>query len=110
MDSLSPLVMPSAGALLDPRALAAPGNDAHTVAQGFESMFATMLSKQLRQSLEPDTMFGKDHGDVLGGLFDHFMGQHLAKSGALGIGAMVAQHMPQTRVTNDRPNAIGSHH
>jgi hypothetical protein len=55
-------------------------------------------------------MFGKDHGDVLGGLFDHFMGQHLAKSGALGIGAMVAQHMPQTRVTNDRPNAIGSHH
>jgi len=32
----------------------------------------------MRQTLEPDTMFPGDHGDILGGLFDLFLGQHLA--------------------------------
>jgi Rod binding domain-containing protein len=109
MESLSPLMMPSAGALMDPHALAGHGNDAHTVAEGFESLFASLLVKQMRQTLEPDTMFGKDNGDVLGGLFDHFMGQHLAQSGGLGIGAFVTKHMPQARVNNERPNVAGAH-
>ena len=71
MEGLNPLMMPSAGALMDPHALSGHGNDAHTVAQGFESLFAGLLIKQMRQTLEPDTMFGKDSGDVLGGLREH---------------------------------------
>jgi Rod binding domain-containing protein len=109
MDSLGPLMMPNAGALFDPHALGSHGNDIHTVAQGFESMFASLLVKQMRQTLEPDTMFGKDNGDVLGGLFDHFMGQHLAQTGGLGIGAFVTKHMPQARVNNERANGTGAH-
>ena len=45
----------------------------------------------MRQTLEPDTMFGQDQSDILGGLFDMTMGQHLAQSGALGIGKMLKQ-------------------
>jgi Rod binding domain-containing protein len=79
--------MPSQGlALKDPRAL-------DTVANGFESMFLSLLLKEMRQTLEPDTMFPQDSGDVLGGLFDLFLGQHLAQAGALGIGAMVKKQL-----------------
>ncbi len=94
---LPPVTMPvSPGG--DPTALAAQAKakDARAnaaAAQGFESMFATLLVKQMRQTLEPDTLFGTDRGEVLGGLFDFFLGQHLAQSGALGIGAIVKKQL-----------------
>src|SRR5438874_10208287 len=86
---------------------ATPGGSIDEVAQGFESMFASLLIKQMRQTLEPDTMFGQDQGDVLGGMFDFFLGQHLAQTGALGIGAMVRRQMPQARATYDRTSNAG---
>jgi Rod binding domain-containing protein len=103
MEILGPLQMPAVNAASDPRALAARAGRDDTVAQGFESMFASLLIKQMRQSLEPDTLFGQDNGDVLGGMFDFFLGQHLARSGALGIGAMVQRQMPQVRASHDQP-------
>lgn len=60
-------------------------------ATGMESMFASLLLKQMRQTLEPGSMFASDNGDVLGGLFDATMGDHLAKSNGLGIGNMLKQ-------------------
>jgi Rod binding domain-containing protein len=85
----------------DPSLLAAQAhqsgaNAVETVASGFESMFASLMVKELRQSLEPDTMFGQDRSEILGGLFDFYMGQHLAVGGMLGIGAMVKKQL-QTR-------------
>lgn len=59
------------------------------VAAGFESLFVSLLVKEMRQTLEPDTMFGQDHGEILGGLFDYTLGQHLSRAGALGIGRML---------------------
>ena len=47
------------------------------VAQGFESMFFSLLCKEMRSTLEPETMFGDDKGDVFGGMFDQFLGEHL---------------------------------
>lgn len=102
MEILGPLQIPPASAAADPRALAARTGRDDTVAQGFESMFASLLIKQMRQSLEPDTLFGQDNGDVLGGMFDFFLGQHLARSGALGIGAMVSRQMPQVRASHEQ--------
>ena len=46
------------------------GKAADQVAQDFESVFASMLLKEMRQSLEPGSLFGEDSGDVYGGLFD----------------------------------------
>jgi Rod binding domain-containing protein len=45
-------------------------------------------------------MFGHDPGDVLGGMFDHFLSQHIAKSGSLGIGKMIQKHLEKR---SDKP-------
>jgi peptidoglycan hydrolase FlgJ len=88
----------------DPAALAGQANSRDprsidNVATGFESLFASLLVKSMRESLGPDSMFGGDRSEVLGGLFDYFMGQHLAPQGALGIGAMVKKQL-QARGTS----------
>jgi Rod binding domain-containing protein len=100
MPTLSPMPFIAPG--LDPSQLqteahgsGSKANDA--VAFGFESMFTSMLVKELRQSAGPDSMFGQDHGDILGGLFDFYLGQHLAKAGSLGIGAMVKKQLEAKR-------------
>lgn len=69
------------------------------MARGFEGMFAALLVKQMWQGLEPGSLFGEDRGDVLGGLFDQYMGQHLATAGGLGIAALIRQNLqaPGTR-------------
>ncbi len=59
------------------------------VGQAFESMFASILIKQMRQTLDGESMFGKDPGDVLGGMFDHFLGEQLGRAGGLGVGRMI---------------------
>lgn len=113
MESVVPMMLPPGGLLEDPQALAAQtsAGRAQAVAQGFESMFASLMLKQMRQSLDSDTMFGKDTGDVIGGLFDHFLGQHLARSGAFGIGAMVNRYLSQSRGNHERaPRNPTSHH
>jgi Rod binding domain-containing protein len=85
------------------------------VANGLESVFFAMLCKEMRETLEPGTLFGQDEGDVLGGMFDQFMGEHMARGGPLGIAAMVRkqltaqntheQHPQQPAVHPSRPTA-----
>lgn len=99
MELPSALSLPPAMAT-DPATLAnlARGRDARSldaVAEGFESLFVSLLVKHMRQTLEPGTMFANDNSDILGGLFDITMGQHLAKAGALGIGTMLRQQLAQ---------------
>jgi Rod binding domain-containing protein len=54
-------------------------------AQGFESVFLSMLLKEMRQTLEPGSLFGNDSSDIYGGLFDQFMAQHLAQGKGMGL-------------------------
>jgi Rod binding domain-containing protein len=91
---------PAAGGPAAPTNLVRPmaQRDIDHVAEGFDAMFASLLIKQMRQTLDQEGdggMFGKDSGDVLGGLFDTFMGDHLAKAGGLGIGKMVKHQLEQ---------------
>ena len=90
----SPLVTPGD----DPAALASQTDTKdpraiENVATGFESMFASILIKEMRQSIGHGSLFEGDHSDVLGGMFDYFMGQHLAPSGSLGIADMVKKQL-----------------
>lgn len=62
--------------------------DPATVGKQFEGMFASMLMKQMRQTLDGG-LFGDDKSDVLGGLFDHFIGEHIAKAGGFGVADMI---------------------
>jgi flagellar protein FlgJ len=72
----------------DPRAI-------EQAAVGFESIFVSQLLKEMRQTLEPGTLFGEDGGDVYGGMFDLHLAQHLARGGVLGIADMVRRQLSQ---------------
>lgn len=66
------------------------------VCKQFEGVFASMLVKEMRKSLDPETMFGSDPGDVMGGMFDFFMGQHLAATGRLGLAQSLRKQLFRT--------------
>jgi flagellar protein FlgJ len=63
------------------------------VGREFESLFLSLMLKELRSSLQ-DGMFQGDGGDVYGGLFDLMMGQSMAASSPLGIGQMIQNYLP----------------
>jgi len=55
------------------------------VAKAFESVFISMLIKELRECTTESGLFPEDPGGVYGGLFDLYMGKYLADSGGLGL-------------------------
>lgn len=59
-------------------------------AEDFESVFVSLLLKEMRGTLS-EGLFGGESSDVLGGMFDQFMGQHLANSSALGIKQLIME-------------------
>lgn len=59
------------------------------IGKQFEGLFASLLVKQMRQTTDGESLFGKDPGDVVGGLFDHYLGSHLTSGAGLGIAQMV---------------------
>ena len=67
--------------------LGRPGQSIESAARGFEETFLALIVKEMRQTLEPDTMFGHDGGDVFGGMFDQFMAKHLTQAGGVGLAA-----------------------
>ena len=95
--------------LLTARAQAAGGSAANAKPQAaanlgaqFESLFVSLLLKEMRQSLETGSLFGEDTGDVLGGLFDTYLGEHLAQRGGLGIADMVNRQLaPPNRANSN---------
>lgn len=56
-------------------------------AQEFESVFLSLLLKEMRNTLDTKDggLFGSEETDSFGGMFDMFMGQHLAEAQPLGI-------------------------
>jgi Rod binding domain-containing protein len=70
------------------------------VGQQFESLFVSMLLKEMRERSSEDGMFAGDSADVYGGLFDTFLGQHLASNGSFGIAEMVNQQISPKPVAN----------
>lgn len=69
-------------------------NPAHAARQ-FEGFFFSLLMQHMRQTLEPDGFFPGDTGDVLGGLFDQTLGDHLARPGHLGIARLIEAQFRQ---------------
>ena len=75
--------------LLATPAVANPGESPQAAGQQFEGVFWSLLIKTMRTSTAEGGLFAGDQSDTFGGLFDLFMSQHLAGSGALGIQEMV---------------------
>jgi flagellar protein FlgJ len=64
------------------------------MAKEFEATFLSMLLKEMRQTLEPEGgLFPGDSGDVQGGLFDLYLGRHLAVSGGVGMAAALVRQI-----------------
>ena len=70
------------------------------VAEDFEGVFASLLLKEMRKTLEPGTLFGEDSGDVYGGLFDMYLGQQMTQSGGFGLAKMVRESMERSQSVN----------
>lgn len=86
-------------------------NDQEKAAKDFESVFTTMLMSEMRKTLEPGSLFSEDTADVYGGLFDQFIGQHIADAGGIGLAKMVRESLgaragsPQLPAANDAQRA-----
>lgn len=55
------------------------------VARQVEGLFASLLLKEMRGNGSEGGLFGGDSSDVLGGMFDQYMGQAIADAGGLGL-------------------------
>ncbi len=51
----------------------------------FEGLFMSMMIKQLRETNSGEGLFPGDASDTYGGMFDMFLGDHLASAGNMGI-------------------------
>lgn len=56
--------------------------------QKFEGLFMSMMIKQLRETSSGEGLFPGDASDTYGGMFDMFLGDHLASAGSIGIGQL----------------------
>jgi peptidoglycan hydrolase FlgJ len=95
-----PMMSPPAGRLAEPELESLSGRVKRgdqkaipALARQFESVFMAQMVKEMRQTLEPGTLFGNDPGDVYGGMFDLFMGKHLAQAGGIGLAKVLERHM-----------------
>ena len=68
---------------------------AESVGQEFESVFVSLLLKEMRNTLDTGEggLFGSEQSDTFGGMFDQFMGQHLAEASPLGIANAIESYL-----------------
>lgn len=55
------------------------------VIEEFEGVFMSMIVKQLRETDNGEGFFPGDHSDTYGGMFDMYMGQHIARGADTGL-------------------------
>src|SRR5262245_31122035 len=94
----SPLVSPMTSMGLDASGTLAAGSrpTLRQAAGDMETMFLSMLLKEMRQSLgEEGGLFAGDQADVYGGLFDFYLSKHLADAGGLGLASTWAAQLDQ---------------
>lgn len=74
------------------------------VAEGFESMFLSLLLKEMRNTLDESGggLFASDQSDTYGGMFDMFMSQALAESRQLGIADAVEKYLANKPIADSQ--------
>lgn len=92
--------------LADAKRAAARG-DAGDTARQFETLFGTMLVRELRRSM-PKGMFGDGAGaDVYEGWFDEHLGRSLAERDTLGLAGMVKTTIQRAQAAREATEAHG---
>lgn len=78
---------------------------AQEAARQFESIFMSILLKEMRQSIGDGGLFAGDSSDVFGGMFDLYMGEHLANSTNLGVSDLVNKQLEKYSNVQNQENA-----
>jgi peptidoglycan hydrolase FlgJ len=102
MSVLETASIPAASYGQDPEMLAAQlrsgkQHSVDAVAQSFEGMFMSLLMKEMRQTLDSGSFFGGDSADVYGGMFDMYLGQHLAQAGGIGLAKVLKSQLQRAK-------------
>lgn len=66
----------------------------------FEGLFMSMMIKQLRESSSGEGLFPGDASDTYGGMFDMFLGDHLASAGSIGLGQLFKSSSANRQLEN----------
>ena len=78
-------------------------NELEQIGRDFESIFFSLMLKEMRSSIsgeEGGGLFAGEGSDTYGGMFDMFIGQHLADNAELGIGSQIESYL-KNKHTND---------
>ncbi len=109
INHIPPLILPHG---YDLHAKFSPHRRWDEVAQEWEATMLSLLLKEMRQTLDPETLFPGDAGDIYGGLFDFYLGRLLAASGGIGLAEMLKPHLqpagsasPDSTMTNHAPES-----
>ncbi len=74
--------------------------------QEVEGLFISMMLKNLRSSETGEGLFAGDKSDTFGGMFDMYLGEHLAESGGVGLSQMLQESRLQTSAPAFDPSEI----
>lgn len=80
--------------------------DPDKVVKDFESVFASMMLKEMRKTLESTNLFGDDPSDIYGGMFDQFLGQHIGGAGGLGMAKMIREGLDRVMANPQRQSIV----
>lgn len=69
------------------------GRSTAEAVQQFEAVFVSLVLKQMRQSFAGEGWIPGDNGDIVGGLFDQYLGQHISDSGGFGLAASLLRSL-----------------
>lgn len=97
INQIPPVMLPHA---YDLHAKFIPHRRGDEVAQEWEATMLSLLLKEMRQTLDPETLFPGDAGDIHGGLFDFYLGRLLAASGGIGLAELLKRHLQPESFTS----------
>ena len=69
------------------------------VARQFESLFARMMIKSMRDAIGRDPIFGSDQAQTYQGMFDDQLSLELTKGKGLGLADMLVRQLQQAGAT-----------
>lgn len=60
------------------------------VSKEMESLFVSLMLKEMRHAGAEGGLFPGDSSDTLGGMFDMYLGNYIAEAGGIGLGESIA--------------------
>lgn len=70
--------------------------------QQFEAVFVSLVLKQMRQSFAGEGLIPGDSGDIVGGLFDQYLGEHISDSGGFGLAGSLLRSLDPEQNRGER--------